>query len=95
MGNPAREAEKTEALEAEIDRIIERRARERDDANVSEELWKASARVHNDRRRKENGAAWYDFHMSMREVHSRLAGEHEAKALSLLGAGGSKANGSM
>jgi hypothetical protein len=89
------EAEKTEALEAEIDRIIERRAREHNDANRTEELWRKSSRVHNARRRRENGAAWYDHHMAMREVHSRLASEHEAKALALLGAGGSKANEPM
>ncbi len=81
-------AERTEAIESEIDCIIEKRAAERRDANAVEALWRSSARVHNERRRKENGAAWYAHHLRMQEVHARLASEHEAKALSLLGAGG-------
>ncbi len=82
------EAEKTEALEAEIDRIIERRAREHNDANRTEELWRKSSRVHNARRRRANGAAWREHHLRMQEVHARLAEEHENAALSLLQAGG-------
>ncbi len=89
------EAERAEKLEAEIDRIIERRAREARDANRVEELWRDSTRLHNERRRRENGAAWYSHHVALCDVHRRLAEEHEAKALSLLGAGGSKANGPM
>jgi hypothetical protein len=82
------EAERTEKLEAELDRIIEKRAAERRDANRIEELWKDSTRLHNERRRKENGAAWYAHHLRMHEVHARLAEEHENAALSLLQAGG-------
>ncbi len=82
------EAAKTEALEAEIDRIIEKRAAEKRDEGAVEELWKDSTRLHNERRRKENGAAWYAHHLRMHEVHARLAEEHEAKALSLLETGG-------
>ncbi len=84
MGNPAREAERTEKLEAEIDRIIERRARERNDANHIEALWKSSAGRHNEQRRRENGAAWYAHHVALSDVHRRLAEEHEAEALKLL-----------
>ncbi len=82
------DAARVEAIESEIARIIERRAREREDANRVEELWKDSARLHNERRRRENGAAWREHHLRMREVHARLAEEHENAALSLLGAGG-------
>jgi hypothetical protein len=89
------DAARTEVIESEIDRIIERRAGEARDAGRVEELWRDSTRLHNERRRKENGAAWYDHHLRMHEVHARLASEHEAKALSLLEAGGSKAIGPM
>jgi|GEM_PF-3553501 len=79
------DAERTEAIEGELDRLIERRAGEARDANRVEELWRDSARLHDERRRRENGAAWRAHHAAMQEVHSRLAREHEAKALALLG----------
>ncbi len=89
------EAERVEAIEGGIDRIIERRAREREDANRVEELWKDSTRLHNEKRRREVRAAWYSHHVALCDVHRRLASEHEAKALSPLEAGGSKAVGPM
>ncbi len=79
------DAAKAEAVESELDRLIERRAREERDADATEELWRESARVHSERRREELGAAWYDHHLRMQEVHARLASEHEARALRLLG----------
>ncbi len=78
------DAAKAEAVESELDRIIERRAGEARDANAVEELWKESARVHNEQRREGYVAAWRDHHLRMREVHARLASEHEARALRLL-----------
>ncbi len=66
---------------------IHRRLEALEEQRAIEALWKDTARRRNEKRRKENGAAWYDFHMAMREVHSRLAGGHEEKALTLLGAG--------
>ncbi len=81
------EPAKVEAIESEIDRIIERRARERKDANHIEELWNSSARLHNERRRRENGAAWYDYHMTLSYIHRQLSEEHEAEALKLLETG--------
>ncbi len=79
------DAAKAEAVESELDRIIERRAGEARDANATEELWKESARVHNEQRREGHAAAWYDHHLRMQEVHASLASEHEARALRLLG----------
>jgi hypothetical protein len=79
-----REAAKTEAVETELDRIIERRAGEARDANRVEELWRESARAHSERRREELGAAWYGYHEHMKEVHSMLARQHEIEALKLL-----------
>ena len=76
-----REAAKTEAIESELDRLIEKRDAERRDANATEELWRDSARVHSERRREGHVAAWYGHHLRMREVHARLADEHEARAL--------------
>lgn len=78
------EVAKTEKLEAEIDRIIEKRAAERKGANAVATMWADSARVHNERRRRELSAEWYDFHERMRETHSRLAEEHEEAAARFL-----------
>ncbi len=77
------ESARVEAIEGEIDRIIERK-----EANAVEELWKNSTRLCNERRRRENGAARREHHLRMREVHARLAEEHENAALSLLRTGG-------
>jgi hypothetical protein len=79
------DAAKAEAVESELDRIIEKRAAERRDEGATEELWRESARVHNEQRREELGLAWREHHLRMREVHARLASEHEARALRLLG----------
>ena len=81
----AMEAERIDAIESELDRLIERRAREERDADATEELWKESARVHNEQRREALGLAWREHHLRMREVHARLASEYEARALRLLG----------
>ena len=80
-----REAERAEKLEAEIDSLIEKRAAEKRDEGAVEELWRDSTRRHNEQRREELGAAWREHHLRMREVHARLASEHEARALRLLG----------
>jgi hypothetical protein len=88
MGTLAREAERTEKLEAEIDRIIEKRAAERRDANRIEELWKESARKVNGRRREESRALWYGYHMDQAErierVASEIAAGHRERAEELM-----------
>ena len=78
------DAAKAEAVESELDRIIERRAREERDSAPVEEAWRDSTRRHSEQRREELGAAWRAHHLRMREVHARLAEEHEARALRLL-----------
>ena len=79
------DAAKAEAVESELDRLIERRAREERDANHVEELWRVSSKRVAEERRREVRTAWYTHHVAMREVHARLADEHEARALRLLG----------
>jgi hypothetical protein len=66
------EAERAEKLEAEIDSLLERRAREERDAAPIEEAWKGTTRRHNEQRRRENSLLWREYHTAMREVHSRL-----------------------
>jgi len=69
-----------EAVEEDLNRLIERRAREADDANRVAEAWAESARRYNLRAAAERRQAWIRFHADMSVVHSRIAAEHEQKA---------------
>ncbi len=79
------DVEAMERVESELDRIIEKRAHEARDAEIIEDLWKESAGRERDKRRRENRALWYGHHVHMRDLHSSLAAEHEARARALLG----------
>ena len=62
-----------EAVEAELNRLIERRSTRETDPDERDELWKASVAVYNARRREENRLAWCEY-------YSRLAGSLRARA---------------
>jgi hypothetical protein len=64
-----------ERAESEIDGFISRRARENAEANRIEEAWAESARRHAEKRRQDNEAAWYAFHLSQAERIERTAAE--------------------
>ena len=49
---------RTEAVEADLNRLIERRASAETDPEEREELWKESVRRYNEHRREENRLAW-------------------------------------
>lgn len=72
-----------ERVESELDRIVEKRAREARDAERVEELWAESARRDRERRREENREAWRSFHAHMQALHAGLASEHQEKAAKL------------
>jgi hypothetical protein len=82
------DAAKAEAVESELDRLIERRAREERDAGRVEELWREAASLHGERRRKETAAAWYGYHIEqaerLRRTLGRLIEHHERQATKLL-----------
>ncbi len=69
-----------------LDRLISRRASEdlTPDPDEREELWQASVRAHNARRRAENGRAWHDYHIEqaarLRANLEALASHHEQEA---------------
>ncbi len=56
------DVEAIEAVEAELDKVVERRAREFEDAERVSEMWAESVRVHHARRRETNRAAWRQRH---------------------------------
>ncbi len=65
------EVANVEAVEADLNRFIERRARHNDEANAAEMMWKASARKHNDRLRTERLHDRLAWHQAMLEAHTK------------------------
>lgn len=71
-----------ERAEADLNRFIERRAKQASSANAEEDLWKASARRHDARLREERLWARRDFHEQMLQSHTasflRLIRRHKS-----------------
>ena len=89
-------AQRTEMVEAELTRLIERRHDERvktEGERREEELWVSSAREYAEREKRQLEAARYAFEMNLCEIHERLAAEHEERALRLLEDDEQKGNG--
>ena len=83
-----KDLEDLEKAEQQIDQFIERRARERADANKEEEFWLEQERRHRERRREANRRAWLDFYEHMNLLHLGLAAEHADKRSRLLAESG-------
>ena len=77
---------RADAVDAELDKLISRRAStdKGPDPDEREELWKASVRAHNAAREAENREAWREYHRAQAERHRRtltaLISRHEAEA---------------
>ncbi len=86
-----------EQASAQIDVLIDRRARERSKANELEDLWRESVSKHHERTRRENRAQWYAHFCGMAESHVRLAEDYERRAKELCeeGGGGQAVGGTM
>lgn len=80
-------AEGIERVEAELDQIAEKRAREAKDAAKVEEAWAEQERRHRERRRSELREEWRAFHEHMQALHASLCNEHRQKAAKLAGEG--------
>ncbi len=82
------ERESIEIAEAELDRFIERRAREAGDAQRVEEEWVASVRRYHDKRRETSREAWRAYHLAqaarLEATAAELARGHRARAEALL-----------
>ncbi len=76
--------EAMERAEGEIDRFILKRERDRSEANEVAAMWTESTRRHQENRRRENRAAWYEFEMLLADNHRQLCEEHENRARALL-----------
>jgi hypothetical protein len=75
----------TEAADAELVRMIERRSRKGEvDLDESEELWKESVRRYNARRREENRVAWCGYFERLASRLRARAEEYDHRAQALL-----------
>ena len=78
-----------ELVEKELDRMIERRARKGEvDLDESEELWKASVRAYEEKRRQLARYEWHLHHTAqaerLRRTLEALASHHEEQAAKLM-----------
>jgi hypothetical protein len=84
LGNPVAPGE---AVESELDRLIERRSRQVDPDEESE-LWKASVRAYEEKRRQVARLEWHAFHCGQAERHratlQALIEHHESEAARLM-----------
>jgi hypothetical protein len=79
----------TEASDAEVVRMIERRSRNGEvDPDEREELWKESVRAYTARKREEMRAVWCEYHQGQaarhRVVLGNLIAQHERAAERLM-----------
>ena len=65
-----------EKVGVELDRFIEKRAREKADANKVEEIWRASERRHRYKIRLANGHAWVEYFDHLALCCERRADEY-------------------
>jgi len=75
-----------DTVDLELDRLISKRASQdrRPDSDEREELWKASARRYNARRREENRLAWCDHFERLAACLRARAEEYDQRAQTLM-----------
>jgi hypothetical protein len=70
--------------EADLNHLIERRAREASKQGALEDLWEASVKKDKERRRRALRAEWHAYFHRLAEAHARMSERFEARALELL-----------
>jgi len=75
-------------VEAELNRLIEKRSSRKTDPDERDELWKESVRAHTARRREEMRADWHGWHLEQADRHRRtledLITHHQTQAEKLM-----------
>jgi len=83
---------RADTVDADLERLISRRASQ-DQRPEQEELWKASVRAHNSRRREEMRAARHEYHLDqaarLQAALESLVSHHENEAEKYLPKGAS------
>ncbi len=82
-----------ERVEAELERFIEKRSRDRTKENALEEAWVASERRHLEKRREANRLDWLAYHTHLAANHASLSERHLEKAEALAGEAKAKSGG--
>ena len=70
--------------ETDLNNLIERRARQRSEANAAEMAWKESVRKHNTKLRRERKAEWFCYFSALADSLRRSAEVYERRAMELL-----------
>jgi hypothetical protein len=77
----------SETVDAELNRLIEKRSSREMDPDEREEPWQVRVRDYTARRREEMRAAWREYHQGQAERHravlSGLVAHHEEQAAKL------------
>jgi hypothetical protein len=73
-----------EMVEAELNRLIEKRSTRETDSEEKEALWQESVRRYNARRREENRLAWCDYFSHLAGALRARAEEYDHRARTLL-----------
>ena len=84
-----------EAVEAELNRLIERRSTRETDADERDELWKASVAAYNARRREENRREWCNYFCRLAGSLRARAEEYDHRAQALLEDSGARGEGGL
>jgi hypothetical protein len=78
----------SEIVEAELNRLIEKRSTREMDPDEREEPWQESVRAYTARRREQMRAAWCEYHQGQaarhRAVLESLIASHEKQAAKLM-----------
>ncbi len=67
-------------VDAELHRLIEKRAKAASKAEAEERMWKASARRYHEAARRKNRAAWFAHFCRMADNHAALAADYAERA---------------
>lgn len=74
------DVEALEKAESQIDQFIEKRSREREEANRVEAAWAESALRHRRKMRLANGHAWVEYFEQLALCHERRADEYRDRS---------------
>ena len=84
LANEARRVDAVSRAEADLKRLVERRARAAAEQQAEEEAWRESTRRHSAKLRRQHRAEWFAFYSRLSESLRRSAEHFEAKAQRLL-----------
>jgi hypothetical protein len=87
--------EATGSVEAELDQFIEKRARDKAEANKEEEELRAAARRVREKRRRENRGLWIAHHGLMNVLHTGLCLKRADKRVRLMAEGSYEPDGAL